>query len=130
MARIKAPDQQMRNADNVPAELFDGDSISWHSALAFREWINRCTNGIADAELAALDRPSAGCWQRRRRALIAWAVTVGLVNPRWPEQPDWEALERLGLPAGVGSSIERVRRQSCPVCRRLGIPVWADRKDD
>lgn len=130
MARLRTPDHQMRNADNVPAELYDGDATCWHSAEAFRAWIATHTAGIPDAEMASLDRLETGCWHRRRRALAAWARTVGIVNPRWPDQLDREALDRLGLLSNVYGALERARRRVCPTCRRLGIPLWADRKDD
>lgn len=129
MARIRTPDAPAPNADNVPAELYDGDATCWHSPPAFREWIATHTAGIPDAELTTLCRPDWGCHRRRCRALRAWAVTVGLVHPRRPDWPDQGALELLGLPTGVAAVYERVRRQACPVCRRLGIPVWADRAD-
>lgn len=134
MARIKQSPSAAATPDSaaVPPELYDGDAITWHSEPEFREWIARHTNGISTAELRH-HPPDMACWARRSRGLAAWARTVKLAGPSWwsSAQFDREALALLGLSDIAGApGLERVRRRACPTCRRLGLPVLADRVDD
>lgn len=129
MARIKTPDYRTPNAGNVPAELYDGDSMAWHDPAEFRAWIDKHTAGADEATLTALWRRYSGCHRRHITGVAKWAMATGLVDPRCPDQFDRQAIDRLGLWAAFGS-LERARRSVCPTCRRLGLPVWADHRND
>ena len=78
--------------EGIPADLADPDAPVWADRDRFLTYLAE-HDYPAGASAEAETSPG----RRRQKAAEEWAVSSGIVNPRWPAFPDHHRLRELGV---------------------------------